>query len=177
MLFRKKLFRWNQAAGHCLHRGKSQSRNKSTFHFSRNHWKRKEEDVQLEVARWKSWLAFVRNFLVSPKLCPIFVSKPNDNRLYLNVKISSFNFFALIDTGSNSSILGLEGFSLLQKLKIPLRYEDHLHITTADGSSQSLLGFVNVNVSVENVSKRLKLLVVPSVTHSLILSMDFLHLK
>lgn len=104
------------------------------------------------------------------------MSKPNDNRPYLNVKISSFNLFALIDTGSNSSILGLEGFSLLQKLKIPLQYEDHLHITTADGSSQSLLGFVNVNVSVENVTKRLKLLVVPSVTHSLILGMDFLQL-
>lgn len=88
--------------------------------------------------------------------------------------IDKIDILALVDTGSNSSILGSAGFSLLQKLRIPIHYESSCNITTADGSAQTLLGYIFVNLSVNDVIKRMKILVVPSVTHSLILGMDFL---
>lgn len=50
-------------------------------------------------------------------------------------------------------------------LKVPLQYEDRMHITTADRSPQNSVGFIRVEI----VSG-------PSGTHSLILDMNFLQL-
>lgn len=55
------------------------------------------------------------------------------------VKICDYRICALIDTGSTSSILGFEGLVLLQKLEIPLKYDDHLNVTTADVSYRLVL--------------------------------------
>lgn len=55
-------------------------------------------------------------------------------------------------------------------------YENFLSITTADGSAQDLLGYIEVDLSVNQVTKKVKIFIVPSVTHSLILGMDFLKL-
>lgn len=47
-------------------------------------------------------------------------------------------------------------------------------LTNADGTMQSILGPVNVYITVNDVSHKMKILVVPTVKHVLILGMDFL---
>lgn len=104
------------------------------------------------------------------------MKKDNDNRPYINVEFYRQKVLALVDTGSTSSVLGSKGFYLLQKCNIPIHYENSCNITTADGAVQNLLGYINVDLVVSKVSRRMKILVVPSVAHTLILGMDFLEI-
>lgn len=118
----------------------------------------------------------VKDFLKpNPSLNPLFITKPNDNRPYLKVKIFDQDILALVDSGSTSSVLGSLGLPLLSKFRLPISYEDRLSVTTADGQVQELLGHVEVPISLNNVRKNLKILLIPSVKHSLILGMDFLN--
>lgn len=105
---------------------------------------------------------------------PIFVKKPNDNRPYLYVKIADVSVLALVDTGSNVSILGSQGLSILRSLNIPIKYNNAVSVTTADGKLQEVFGNASLSVTLHSVTKCLTLLVIPSVTHTLILGMDFL---
>lgn len=58
----------------------------------------------------------------------------------------------------------------LLRFKILLKYQDHLNVTTTNGSLRNLLFFVRINISLENINRKLKLLVVLSnVSNRLIL--------
>lgn len=94
----------------------------------------------------------------------------------MRVNICGHDILALVDTGSTSSVLGSPGFSLLHKIRVPIQYENSMSITTADGAAQSLLGYISVDVEVNRVVKPVKILVIPSITHALILGMDFLEI-
>lgn len=104
----------------------------------------------------------------------MFVKKNNDNRPYLDILISGFKILALIDSGSTASILGSSGLYLLQKIKVPIQYENYLNVTTADGTPQDVLGYISVPITLNNVTKIMKILIIPSLNHSFILGVDFL---
>lgn len=112
----------------------------------------------------------------NPKInvSPLFMKKTNDNRPYLNVKIFNESVLALVDTGSNSTILGSKGYPLIHMLNLPIEYDDSVDVTTADGTCQQVLGYISAPISVNNVSHVSKIFIISSVTHSLILGMDFL---
>lgn len=119
----------------------------------------------------------VKNFFCSPtvnNINPIFVRKFNDTRPYLYVDVLGMSILALVDSGSNSSILGSGGLSLLKQNNIPIQYDNNLCVTTADGRAQEVFGYVSIPIICESISKTLKILVIPSLTHSLILGVDFL---
>ncbi|KAK9729461.1 RNase H-like domain found in reverse transcriptase [Popillia japonica] len=78
--------------------------------------------------------------------CPMFTQKPNDNRPYLNVNILGQNFLALIDSGSCSSILGSAGLCYLDKWNVPLKSDNSLQVSTADGSVQTCIGYLDLPV-------------------------------
>lgn len=127
------------------------------------------------MSDWQKWLSTVKHFYrFLPTMNPICVTKPNDNRPYFNVQISGVKILALVDSGSSASVLGSSGYYLLQKLKIPIQYENYFNVTTADGTSQNVLGYISVPVCLNDVSKIMKILVIPSMTHTLILGVDFL---
>lgn len=129
------------------------------------------------MEEWKLWLSKVHDFFaVSSSLSPLFVKKSKDNRPYLNIQIFDQDILALVDSGSTSSVLGSSGFSLLQKFNLPIKYDDHLNITTADGQPQDLLGYIIIPVTLNSIVKHIKILIIPSVKHNLILGMDFLNL-
>lgn len=107
-------------------------------------------------------------------LSPVFIKKGNDNRPYINVRINNNNVLGLIDTGSNASIFGSLGLGIINYLGKPLIRDSQLKITTADGSPQELLGYIDVDISVNNICKEVRVLVIPSVEHKLILGVDFL---
>lgn len=107
---------------------------------------------------------------------PIFASKHGDNRPYLNISINNKNMLALVDTGSNVSILGASALHLLKELNLQLNYDVSLCITTADGTVQNALGYVWIPITIDGLTKSVKLILVPCVSHELILGVDFLNI-
>lgn len=105
---------------------------------------------------------------------PLCIKKDFDDRPYLSVNILSRNFLALIDSGSCASILGSDGLYILKSLDLSLSNDLSIHITTADGQPQHVLGYVWVPVTLNNITRPIKILVIPSLQHSLILGIDFL---
>nr|CAH7757845.1 unnamed protein product [Callosobruchus chinensis] len=105
---------------------------------------------------------------------PLFVSKANDNRPYLSVCIDNENITALLDSGSNANILGSSGLYLLRKLNLNIDYNTALQLTTADGQIQNTLGFVYLPITFNGEDCKIKVLVVPSISHQLILGIDFI---
>lgn len=119
-------------------------------------------------------ITFASDLPKKEETSPIFISKPGDNRPYLNVSINGKNIMALLDSGSNVTILGASSLYLLKELNLQIDYGISLQITTADGSVQNSLGYVLVPVTLLNQTNHVKMVVVPSVNHDLILGMDFL---
>lgn len=107
---------------------------------------------------------------------PLFVSKSGDNRPYLRVNIEHVSILALVDTGSNVSILGSPFLYLLKEFNLSINYDISYAVTTADGSMQNTLGYVCVPLSLGGETKQIKLLVVPSINNGLVLGVDFLDL-
>lgn len=115
-------------------------------------------------------------FPENPSICPLFVKKLNDNRPYLRISVFDQEILSLVDSGSTSTVLGSAGFSLLQRFNLPIKYDNNFCITTADGTSQDLLGYVMLPISLNKIVRPLKVLIIPSVVHTLILGMDFINL-
>lgn len=113
---------------------------------------------------------------LATNICPLFIKKFGDNRPYIRIKLFGQELLALVDTGSNSTILGSLGFSFLQHNNVPILYDNCMKVTTADGKLQDCLGYICVPLTISNVVKEVKILVIPSVKHTLILGMDFLKL-
>nr|CAH7727682.1 unnamed protein product [Callosobruchus chinensis] len=105
---------------------------------------------------------------------PLIVSKANDNRPYLSVCIDNENITALLDSGSNANILGSSGLYLLRKLNLNIDYNTALQLTTADGQIQNTLGFFYLPITFNGEGCKIKVLVVPSISHQLILGIDFI---
>lgn len=85
-------------------------------------------------------------------------------------------FLALVDTGSNHNILGSNGLEILSKLKIPIDYDNLIHVATADGQLQKVFGSVTISSTLRDSTKNVNFLVIPSLNHEIILGMDFLQL-
>ncbi|KAK9731123.1 hypothetical protein QE152_g13893 [Popillia japonica] len=63
------------------------------------------------------------------------------------------NFVASIDSGSCSSILGSAGLCYLDKWNVPLKSDNSLQVSTADGSVQTCIGCLDLPVRVNNIVK------------------------
>lgn len=109
-----------------------------------------------------------------PEANPLLDVRENDNRPYVTIKVGTEDISSLVDTGSNVSILGSPCLYLLKKLNLSLNYDISVHLTTADGQIQNTLGYVWLPVTLCTVTKNLKVLVVPSISHNLILGMDLI---
>ena len=100
------------------------------------------------------------------------VSNPKDLRYYAKVKFLTFNELGLIDTGANVSCIGSDlasyDFSKLQNFTKCKNF-----VKTADGQSQTVYGWLDVDVNFKNQSRQLKLFIVPSLAQRLILGIDF----
>ncbi|XP_072395302.1 uncharacterized protein [Diabrotica undecimpunctata] len=115
----------------------------------------------------------------SDTLCrtnPLLDIRTQDNRPYISINIGSETISALVDSGSNVSIIGSPALFLLKKLNLHLHYDISVQLTTADGNVQSTLGYVFLPVTLSGSTQKLKVLVVPSISHKMILGMDFMKL-
>lgn len=146
---------------------------------------------------WKKWLEVVRNFyrlgsipvavkrvqkafrvpstseIVENQANTVLVEKEDDNRPYVSVRIFGRPVVALLDSGASRSVIGKTGIHLLNLFNVSVQECPDQIVSTADGTAQKVIGYVNLPIQVDNVVKLLKLLVVPSLSHSFILGADF----
>lgn len=100
------------------------------------------------------------------------VSNPQDKRFYAKVSFLDFEEFGLLDTGANISCIGSE-LAQFQFSKLPNFQPIKSFVKTADGKSQNVLGWINVSISFNGKRKDMKLFIIPSISHRLILGIDF----
>lgn len=123
---------------------------------------------------WNSWLNQVRNFYKTPNVSPVCSSVPGDSRPHLSVYIGPLSVTCLLDTGATHNVIGGAGKSLLDEHDITYSITPlNLNVTTADGIAQTVLGEINLPVTLMNVTKLIKFLMVPSITQAFILGIDF----
>lgn len=102
----------------------------------------------------------------------IIAHAKNDERPYLTVSIFGIKMLALLDSGATRTMLGASGWRLLQPV-CSLNVSELTNCTVANGQSCEILGSVTVPIMLEDRVKTCDILVVPSLTHTLILGMDF----
>lgn len=96
-----------------------------------------------------------------------------DQRPYLEISIFGFRILGLLDSGATRSIIGREGWEILKGMDFSLDKSDAPSCTVADGKECMSQGSVTVPVRLMDQIKLIKFLVVPEVTSSIILGIDF----
>lgn len=100
------------------------------------------------------------------------INNSTDRRYYARVQFLSFDEHGLLDTGANVSCIGSSlaehDFTQYEQFVFAKSY-----VRTADGRRQKTLGYLQVEVSFRGITKRLKILIIPSITQRLILGLDF----
>lgn len=107
------------------------------------------------------------------EISPLLVNVDNDIRPYISVKMYGLEVVALLDTGATSTILGRGGQYLIDQFNIDICPPDSSNVFVADGSKQKVTGIVYLPIIVDNSCKLVRGLIVPSISHSLILGVDF----
>lgn len=127
---------------------------------------------------WEKWKTYVSNFYKSYRVnkvqvSPLFIKQPFDNRPYLEINIFGYIFTALLDSGATQSVLGSKALHILNKFSLILDKNCEKKIHTADGTPQVVSGCIYLPIHAGDVCNILKVLVVPSLDHSIILGSDF----
>lgn len=108
------------------------------------------------------------NYIVSS-----IVNNPADRRFYAKIQFLNFTELGLLDTGANISCIGsslaTEDFTQMAGF-----HPSKSSVRTADGNFKRITGSINVDVNFRNQTKRLKFLIIPSITQRLILGIDFI---
>lgn len=106
-------------------------------------------------------------------VAPVFLSRNNDNRPFISVKLFDQEITALLDSGANVSIVGKLGIDTLKRLNLKI-YGTHLgHVKTADSREQVIEGMVDLPIIIKNSLQILPTYIVPSLAHSFIFGSDF----
>lgn len=96
----------------------------------------------------------------------------DDNRPYLNVSILGRNFLGLLDSGATRTILGGSGWEALKSL-CRLDTSESIRCTVANGQKCDGIGTVELPMRLQNRVRIMRILVVPTLAHQLILGIDF----
>lgn len=134
------------------------------------------KNISVHSVEWKTWLNNVKNFYKNYRelsLAPLFTSKPLDNRPYVEVFIFDSPITALVDSGATQSVLGAKAVDILNKFNLKISKCSENFIMTADGKPQKVTGSVDLPIRADNICRVMKVLIVPSLTHTFILGSDF----
>lgn len=102
----------------------------------------------------------------------VSVSLPADIRPHATVAIEGIHMLGLLDSGASISCLGRNAMQRIEQLGLTMKPINQ-SVHTADGSSQSVLGFVEPKVSFKDRVEKIRLFVIPSLTQELYLGVDF----
>jgi transposase InsO family protein len=101
-----------------------------------------------------------------------FERKVGDNRLHVRVTLAGMDFIAVLDSGSNVTILGRNALKIIGRLDLEIE-DVKLEIKVADGRSHAAYGYVNAPFTFDNRTHIIPTLVVPTLCTELLLGMDF----
>lgn len=115
-------------------------------------------------------------YFSSYSIAAIFDKKPDgDVRPYVTIRVGDVPVCGLLDSGSAVTILGSNShLNLMSFSSLPVTECDNSRsFVTAGGQKLSTRGYVNLPVSFENQFHLLKAYIIPEVTSTLILGVDF----
>ncbi|XP_065361991.1 uncharacterized protein LOC135955566 [Calliphora vicina] len=101
------------------------------------------------------------------------VNTEGDSRPYVKVIIMSRTILALLDSGANRSCIG---GSLAEEILSDTTFSvDRFKgkVRTADGQNQQVVGSISLDIKYNCISRKIELLIVPSLRQSLICGIDF----
>lgn len=110
---------------------------------------------------------------IVPILSYIIAHCEGDNRPYLEVSVFGVELMALLDSGSNITILGAQGWKIVRDLGVKLLPSVMEACTVANNESCNILGVVSLPIKLQNRVVTVNVFVVPSLPHVLILGVDF----
>lgn len=118
-------------------------------------------------------LASAQEHKLSPILDYILEHALNDERPYLRVNIMGKEILGLLDSGASRTILGSRGWKLLQDLGLALDRSQTPVCTVANGQLCRSIGLCEVPMKVRDRLRLIGTLVIPELSHDLILGADF----
>lgn len=98
----------------------------------------------------------------------------NDNRPYLQVEIFGLCVKGLLDSGATKTVIGQIGWDLIKTFNLPVLKASYKSIQTAGNNECVVLGTVNIPFRVMDKVVTISVLIVPEVSHALILGVAFL---
>lgn len=111
-------------------------------------------------------------YSLDPTTCFVSYPYPNDNRPYTNVGLYGIQFKALLDSGSNLTLISDSIYSKIKPRKLsPLR--SSVVLRTASGEQLDVLGQLYLPFSFNGEVKIIPTLVVPKLAIACICGMDF----
>lgn len=100
------------------------------------------------------------------------IDSSNDPRPHWTVSIGNHAVVGLLDSGASISCLGRNASAIISKTKLRLKPIEST-IKTADGANQKVIGYVDAEIKYGGKLKLIRLYVVPSLSQSLYLGIDF----
>lgn len=96
----------------------------------------------------------------------------NDPRPHISLKIGDKQIVGLLDSGASISILGNNCLEILQDAELSYKPME-LFVETADGTQNSILGFLDIPIDYINQTKTIRFYLVPSLKGTMYLGNDF----
>lgn len=100
-------------------------------------------------------------------------SRRDDPRPYLDVRIFGKRIRALLDSGASHTVLGQKGMWMLEKFPIQVKPTPNRWVETADSEKHSIQGSIIAQITLEDRTRNFEIFIVPSLSQSLILGIDF----
>lgn len=137
------------------------------FHIGEIHLRKRPKRSTLRLRRY-----FRIRKICSILLISAIVSNPIDSRFYAKISFLDYTEYGLLDTGASISCIGAD-FALKDYSKYTNFSKCKSFVKTADGASQKVIGWLNVNVIFKDRTKQLNFFIIPSLSQRLILGIDF----
>lgn len=113
------------------------------------------------------------NLKCSAVLDFILAHAEGDERPYLSVSILGSSMLGLLDSGASHTIVGGLGWKVIKSLNLPFKDKNTVHCTVANGQDCVGVGSIDIPFQVQDRIKIVNTLVIPSISHALILGADF----
>lgn len=120
------------------------------------------------VTYFKSKRRFFKNCISSLIKC----SNDGDPRPYATITINSKTITGLLDSGATVSVLGRGAIALLEELGVKYK-KVQSNITTADGTKNTIEGYVWLPVVFGNQTENIQFCIVPNLKSPVYLGIDF----
>lgn len=119
------------------------------------------------------WLDYLRVFYRNYQVAPVLFVKNRDNRPYLKFHVDNSTYTGILDSGANCCVLGANSHLQFLELGYKIKQISSKTAHTVDGTSQKIIGTLDLPVTLDNITKTISFLIIPSFEPNIILGFDF----